>query len=236
MKEEKQLLKDLSLEENNNQRLNQHGDQNPTKKIVYNNSSRKLTAEQEKLLELGLNFSITPNKFPLLEYIAAAEDLCQSLEGFGDDESLEKAQKIRNVLINHIKKGVGMKIKDNLNAAERKLVKEIISDQSIVICPADKGRAIVIEDRDCYLSKMQQQLDEGDYKIDNRKEKTLLDKLHKKLTNQLRAMDIDMDDFKEKRKYLVSAPMLGHMYLLIKVRNPRKSSCKPSERSNIQSL
>jgi len=93
LKEQKQLLKDLLLEENNSQRLNQHGDQNPTRKIVYNNSSRKLTAEQEKLLELGLNFSITPNKFPLLEYIAAAEDLCQSLEGFGDDESLEKAQK-----------------------------------------------------------------------------------------------------------------------------------------------
>ena len=134
------------------------------RKIIYNNSRKKLTAEQEKLLELGLNFSITPNKFPLLEYIAAAEDLCQSLEGFGDDESLEKAQKIRNVLIDHIKKGVGMKIKDNLSAAERKIVKEIISDPSIVICPADKGKAIVIEDRDSYLSKMQQQLDEGDYK------------------------------------------------------------------------
>ena len=26
-----------------------------------------------------------------------------------------------------------------------------------------------------------------------------------------------MDDFKEKRRYLVSAPVLGHMYLLIKV-------------------
>ena len=26
-----------------------------------------------------------------------------------------------------------------------------------------------------------------------------------------------MDDFKAKRKYLVSAPMLGHMYLLIKI-------------------
>ena len=64
---------------------------------------------------------------------------------------------------------------------------------------------------------MQQQLDEGDYVIDNRKEKTLLDKLHKKISNQLRSMDIDLDDFKEKRKYLVSAPMLGHMYLLIKV-------------------
>jgi len=52
-------------------------------------------------------------KFPLLEYIAAAEDLCQSLEGFGDDESIEKAQKIRNVMIDHIKKGVGIKMKEN---------------------------------------------------------------------------------------------------------------------------
>ena len=47
--------------------------------------------------------------------------------------------------------------------------------------------------------------------------KTLLDKLHKKLTNQLKSMNIDLDDFKEKRKYLVSAPVLGHMYLLIKI-------------------
>ena len=30
-------------------------------------------------------------------------------------------------------------------------------------------------------------------------------------------MEVDLDDFKEKRKYLVSAPVLGHMYLLIKV-------------------
>ena len=30
-------------------------------------------------------------------------------------------------------------------------------------------------------------------------------------------MVTDMDDFKEKRKHLVSAPMIGHMYLLIKV-------------------
>ena len=110
-----------------------------------------------------------------------------------------------------------MKIKDNLSADEKKIKKEIISDPDIIICPADKGKAIVLEDRESYLLKMQQQLDEGDYIIDNRKEKTLLDKLHKKILNQLRAMDIDMDDFKEKRKDLVSAPMLGHMYLLIKV-------------------
>ena len=70
----------------------------------------------------------------------------------------------------------------------------------LVICPADKGWAIVIEDRDSYLSKMQQQLDEGDYERGSQKEKTLLDKLHKKLSNQLRSMDIELEDFKEKRK------------------------------------
>ena len=180
------MSKDVFLEEKSNVCIYQQAEENPTKKkIVHNNSSKKLTADQEKLLELGLNFSITPRKFPLLEYIAAAEDLCQSLEGFGDDESIEKAQKIRNVMIDHIKKGVGMKLKENLSAAERKILKDIISDPTIVICPADKGRAIVIEDRDSYLSKMQQQLDEGDYVIDNQQEKNLLDKMHKKISNQL---------------------------------------------------
>ena len=48
--------------------------------------------------------------------------------------------------------------------------------------------------------KMQQKLDEGDYVIDNCKEKAFLDKLHKKLLDQLCAMDIDMDVFKEKKK------------------------------------
>ena len=79
-----------------------------------------------------------------------------------------------------------------------------------IICPADKGRAIVIEDRQTYLTTMQQQIDEGDNKLENRKEKTLLDKLHKKLINQLKNMDIKLDDYKEKRKCLVSAPVLGH--------------------------
>ena len=69
-----------------------------------------------------------------------------SLEEYGDDESVEKAQRIRNIMISHVKKGVGMKIKENLSSDEKKILKDIISDPSIIICPADKGRAIVIED------------------------------------------------------------------------------------------
>ena len=110
--------------------------------------------------------------------MAATESLCQALEEYGDDESVEKAQSIRNITINHIRKGIGMKIKNNLSPEDEKILKEIIIDPDIIICPADKGKAIVIEDRDTYLRKMQEQIDDGDYKLENRKEKTLLDKLH----------------------------------------------------------
>ena len=114
------------------------------KKVVYNNSSKKLTEKQINILALGLNFAIAPKKFPLIEYIAATEKLCQSIEQGGDDESMERAQQIRNTTLAHIKRGVGMKIKSNLSAEDQKLLKDITNDTSIIICPADKGKAIVI--------------------------------------------------------------------------------------------
>ena len=49
-------------------------------------------------------------------------------------------------MLGDIKQGVGMKIKSNLSAEDQKLLKDITSDTSFVICPADKGNAIVIED------------------------------------------------------------------------------------------
>ena len=110
----------ILLEGNRNRTRNQPDVLNPLKKISYNDSSKKLTTSQEKLLELGLNFAVTPNTLPLIEFIAIAVDLCQSLEEYGDDESVEKAQKIRNIMIDHIRKGVGMNIKDNLSADEKK--------------------------------------------------------------------------------------------------------------------
>jgi len=90
--------------------------------LIYNNSSKELSPKQHRVLELGLNFAITPKKFPLLEYIAATENLCQALEQYGDDESVVKAQTIRNIAINHIRKRIGMKIKDNLLGDDAKIL------------------------------------------------------------------------------------------------------------------
>ena len=50
--EEKQLLSELLSEENKSKATNQPDVLNPVKKIIYNNRSKKLTTNQEKLSEL----------------------------------------------------------------------------------------------------------------------------------------------------------------------------------------
>ena len=122
-------------------------------KVVYNNSSRHLTDEQIELLSLGLNFGIAPKKFPLLEYVTAAEVLCQRLEEVGDAESIEKARYVRNEVFLHLKRSYKMTIKSNLTPDHRRVLKELKEDDTIIICPADKGKAVVVEDREAYMAK-----------------------------------------------------------------------------------
>ena len=185
------------------------------RKVVYNNSSKKLTDEQMDLLSLGLNFNLTPRKFPIVEYIQAAETLCQRLEDIGDDHSVEKARRIRNLVFEHLKRGYGMTIKSNLTASQRQVLRELKEDESIIICPADKGKAVVVEDRITYMAKTQDQICEGDYILTEKKEKTILRRLHRKLMDQLISMGIT--DWKEQRLYTVTGPVLASMALLIKV-------------------
>jgi hypothetical protein len=150
-------------------------------KVVYNNSSRHLTDEQIELLSLGLNFGIAPKKFPLLEYVTAAEVLCQRLEEVGDAESIEKARYVRNEVFLHLKRSYKMTIKSNLTPDQRRVLKELKEDDTIIICPADKGKAVVVEDREAYMAKTQDQIHEGDYVLSNKSEKTILQRLHRKL-------------------------------------------------------
>jgi len=166
------------------------------------------------LLSLGLSFGRTPKKFPLGKYIAATEKLCQSLEEIGEPDSMGRAQGIRNLVSGELRKDYDMKIKSNLSKEEREILKGI-GDKTIIICPADKGKAIVIEDRETYIQKMYQQIEEGDYAKATKSEKTLLDNIHQKLVAQLKAMGLT--NFKQRRPYLVTAPVMANMYLLIKV-------------------
>ena len=84
-----------------------------------------MTDEQIELLSLGLNFGIAPKKFPLLEYVTAAEVLCQKLEEVGDAESVEKARFVRNEVFLHLKRSYKLTIKSNLTPAQRKILNDL---------------------------------------------------------------------------------------------------------------
>ena len=79
-----------------------------------------------------------------------------------------------------LRKGYDMKNKSNLSKEEREILKQIGDDETIIICPADRGKAIVIEDRETYIQKMYQQIDEGDYTKATKSEQTLLDNIPQK--------------------------------------------------------
>ena len=64
-----------------------------------------------------------------------------------------------------------MTIKSNMSKRQREIIKELKEDESIIICPVDKGKAVVIEDREVCLMKTQDQISKGDYVKTNKKEK-----------------------------------------------------------------
>ena len=62
-----------------------------------------------------------------------------------------------------------------MSKGERKALKELPSDTSIVLLPADKGRSIVILNREDYLEKCMDHINNGPYQL-----------LKKKLTTRIK--------------------------------------------------
>ncbi|CAN0134736.1 unnamed protein product, partial [Heterosigma akashiwo] len=98
-----------------------------------------VTEEQRDLLSLGLNFGIAPKRVPLVEYIAAVEST---------------ATDIKAIALEELRRAVGLQIRSTLTPGEKEVLRGLKDDNDILIVPADKGRALVVMDRETYLQKM----------------------------------------------------------------------------------
>ena len=94
------------------------------KKWVINMPSRQLTHIETNLLAKGRNFSITSKTLPNKDIIATTEDAVKDLE---KEEADTIRAKVSRTLQN------SKPPKDNLSKDERKALKELQSDTSIVI-------------------------------------------------------------------------------------------------------
>ncbi|XP_045477895.1 uncharacterized protein LOC123683043 [Harmonia axyridis] len=126
-------------------------------RTVINLSSKTLSDDQKYLLDKGLKFSIAPKNVPKIEVMLAAEETAQRIQ---DPEKAEEYRwKIRTALDSTTKQP-----ESNINRAEQRALKELKSDPTIKILPADKGNATVIMDVDQYNEKIKEVLEAGEYK------------------------------------------------------------------------
>ena len=126
------------------------------KKGVINMSSRQSTQIETDFLTTGLNFSITSETLPNKDIIATIEDTVKDLE---KEEADTIRAKVRLTLQN------SKRPKDNLSKDECKALKELQPHTSIVILPADKNRSAVILNREDYLEKCMDHINNGPYQL-----------------------------------------------------------------------
>ena len=127
----------------------------PNPKWVINLSRKPLTPAQRSVLAKGPNFVVTPRHPPNLEYITAIEAACTKL-------SQQDAEELR-ANINWVLRS-SHPPKPNLTKAQNLAIRELKRDKDCIVLTADKGVAMVIMDKQDYISKANSLLSQNTYK------------------------------------------------------------------------
>ena len=127
----------------------------PNPKWVINLSSKPLTPAQRSVLAKGPNFAVTPKHPTNLEYITAIEAACTKLS---QQDAEELRADIKLVL------RATHPPKTNLTKAQNLAIRELKKDRNCIVLTADKGAAMVIMDRQDYISKANNLLSQNTYK------------------------------------------------------------------------
>ena len=99
---------------------------------------------------------VTPRQPPNLEYITAIEAACTKL-------SQQDTEEVR-VDINRVLRSSHLP-KPNLTKAQNTALRELIRDRDHIVLTADKGVAMVVMDRQDYINKANQLLNQNTYKV-----------------------------------------------------------------------
>ena len=105
---------------------------------------RSLTESEVSLLQHGLNYSVSAQKFPIKDIVVATEIACKDIPN-------DKAAELRARVVNVIK--TTKPPKSNITKEERLALDKLKKDSNILIVPGDKGRATCVIDSTVYDEK-----------------------------------------------------------------------------------
>ena len=115
-----------------------------------------MTPAQRSVLAKGPNFAVTPRQPPNLEYITAIEAACTKL-------SQQDAEELR-ADVNRVLRS-SHPPKPNLTKAQNIAIRELKRDRDHKVLTADKGVAMVVMDKQDYINKSNQLLNQNTYKV-----------------------------------------------------------------------
>ena len=166
------------------------------RQIIYNMAGKELDSHEKKVLSLGLNFKLTPRSFPVVEYVAAVENLCLNMEYRNDDPA--RVQRLREVASKIIQDHKDMNIAQNLSRQEREALSRLAADDSVFYVPGDKGNSVGIEPKNAiiddegnvvellgYIGKGEAAMDSGFYVENKRSAAALSREVKKKVSAAL---------------------------------------------------
>jgi hypothetical protein len=119
------------------------------KKWVINLSKYVLNEHETSALAKGLNYSITPKHLPVEDIIVATEQACSKLP-------TDEADQLRSKTINIISSA--KMPTPNVTKDEALALRSLSKNQDIICLPPDKGKGVVILDKQEYVKKVQDML------------------------------------------------------------------------------
>ena len=124
---------------------------------VVNLSSRTLSSAEKSILSKGLNFALAPRRIPIPRIVAAVES---GLKEVGEDEAAVARRRVIGLL------GKARPPPSNVSPSESRALSNLRKDTSILVLPADKGRATVVLNRQDYEQRMEDMLsDRSTYQV-----------------------------------------------------------------------
>jgi len=101
-------------------------------------SHTELNTHQKNVLAKGLNFAITPNHLPKEDFVVVVEKACRSMED-------EVTEGFKNEVLGTLRSAKCPQ--SNLTLQEQQAVSDLKSNPTVMVLPADKGRATVVLDK-----------------------------------------------------------------------------------------
>ena len=131
--------------------------------MIFNFSSYELSDVEKSVLCKGLNFSVKPKSIEYSEFLLPFELLFRDVKQENlciEDLSLTKARLLDTALSSYESFSSDQSPSENLTASKFKALRHLSKNKNIVIQKTDQGNTIVILDRICYISAIEEILND----------------------------------------------------------------------------